>query len=367
MPSKPYFDRGTWRMKWWGGADRGWITVALCKHPEKMPKGRKPKRPPAEAILIARKYADLETQARHGVDVAPLRAHDLREHLTAYLDRFRRARAASSVPVLSRAVRLFLEHAQTEGVSTLEAIGPKHCKSYLDWRSRTVAHATMKSERGLLAKVWSDAMADGIIRTNPWLGAKVPGRKSMDPPPYWTEEELQRLIGACRGWLKDFVIVAANTGIRASALLSMEWRDVIWDRNVIVVRQVNDKGGRGYQVPMTASASTALARRHATSDPDNPLVFPGPRSGKVMRHKLPYEAVIKAARRAKLPDKGHWLHILRHTFATHAVMRGVPLITVSAWLGHSSIQMTERYTHIIPLESQRQIERFDLPPSDLET
>lgn len=351
-------------MKWFAGPDRKWITVTLCKHPEPVAKGKKPKRPPAEAVLIARKYADLETQARHGVDVAPLRAHDLTEYLTAYRERFGRARAATSVPVLNRAIRLFLVHAKAEKVSTVEGVGPKHCKSYLDWRAQSVAHATMKSERGLLAKVWSDALADGIIRSNPWLGAKVPGRKSMDPPPYWTEDELQRLVGACKGWLKDFVVVASNTGIRASALLALEWRDVVWDRNEIVVRQANDKGGRGYRVPMTTSASTTLARRHATSDPDNPLVFPGPRSGRVMRHKMPYEAVIKAARRAKLPDKGHWLHILRHTFATHAVMRGVPILTVSAWLGHSSIQMTERYTHIIPSESQRQIERFDLPPSD---
>lgn len=40
------------------------------------------------------------------------------------------------------------------------------------------------------------------------------------------------------------------------------------------------------------------------------------------------------------------LHILRHTCASRLVQRGVPLLTVKAWLGHSSVVMTERYAHL---------------------
>jgi site-specific recombinase XerD len=84
-----------------------------------------------------------------------------------------------------------------------------------------------------------------------------------------------------------------------------------------------------------------------------------------MRIKMPYKRLGALVRRLGLPDNGHYNHILRHTFATHAVMSGVPLLHVSAGSGTTSIKMTERYAHVIPSESQRHMERFDLsaPPS----
>ena len=39
-------------------------------------------------------------------------------------------------------------------------------------------------------------------------------------------------------------------------------------------------------------------------------------------------------------------HVLRHTFASHAIMRGVPIRQVQEWLGHGSIVETMRYAHL---------------------
>jgi integrase/recombinase XerD len=51
----------------------------------------------------------------------------------------------------------------------------------------------------------------------------------------------------------------------------------------------------------------------------------------------------KAAAKAGMNREDFWLHKFRDSFATHSLRNGVDLRTVSAWLGHADISMTQRY------------------------
>jgi site-specific recombinase XerD len=65
-----------------------------------------------------------------------------------------------------------------------------------------------------------------------------------------------------------------------------------------------------------------------------------------------------ACKRAGLRRIG-W-HVARHTFASHLVMRGVPIRTVQELLGHSTIEMTMRYAHLSPDARRAAVEVLDI-------
>jgi integrase len=73
-------------------------------------------------------------------------------------------------------------------------------------------------------------------------------------------------------------------------------------------------------------------------------------------------AFLLACKRANI--KNLRFHDLKHTFATRLVLSGVDLATVSKLLGHSSIQMTMRYSHPTPEALKKAVSTLDSPKSE---
>jgi integrase len=152
-----------------------------------------------------------------------------------------------------------------------------------------------------------------------------------------------------------YVLLSLRTGLRVGEALGLLWSDVdLGARKLIVQRNWDQKHGYGApksgktrEVPLAKDLVDALASfRAATGGPvlardrvPGSSGRPGPvRPSSVVR-------ALDAATRA-LGMRRVNPHLLRHTFASHAVMRGVPLRVVQAWLGHASIQQTMRYAHL---------------------
>ena len=105
---------------------------------------------------------------------------------------------------------------------------------------------------------------------------------------------------------------------------------------MITVRAENSKSKRARQIPGRPELLQALSRLPSTS---GEYVFPVRRVADVIRptwRKVKALAGIRPAAR---------FHSLRHSFGTALVARGVDLVTVKELLGHSSLAMTEIYTH----------------------
>ena len=116
------------------------------------------------------------------------------------------------------------------------------------------------------------------------------------------------------------------------------------------------KGGRSRDVPMSAELVAAL--RLLPSRFAGQLVWPG-EGGRNLTKGACKHPLWRACKRAGLRRVG-W-HVLRHTFASHLVMRGVPLKAVQELLGHATIEMTMRYAHLAPDVTRDAVRLLDAP------
>jgi integrase len=87
---------------------------------------------------------------------------------------------------------------------------------------------------------------------------------------------------------------------------------------------------------------------------DSTRVFPARDGSRLNDVK---DAFLDARKKAGLDDLR--FHDLRHTFASHLVMAGVDLMTVKELLGHKSLTMTERYSHLSPDHKARAVKVLD--------
>jgi integrase/recombinase XerD len=238
------------------------------------------------------------------------------------------------------------------------------CEAYTVHRLGSVKVSTFVRERGFLTPVFAKARRHRLIGENPWRDAVRPTPPEA-PPLYWTPAEVRRLIAAIPegDWLRDFVIVVANTGLRNEAAIQLRWGWVDFAAGTLTVPvRPGLKAKKRVVIPLSDDAREALTRRWAGAADTGPegLVFPSPRTGGPLSATVPFGRIGKAVKAAGIRDFGHYVHALRHSFATIAVERGVPLRIIQEWLGHSSIKTTERYARASEEASRRAMEGFSI-------
>jgi site-specific recombinase XerD len=137
--------------------------------------------------------------------------------------------------------------------------------------------------------------------------------------------------------MADLIEVLVDTGCRLSEILFMPFTDIYFDANVLI-SWVN-KGEKAKSIPMTSRVRTILLKRKASGDskPFNITVAQVERAWCWVRNVMGLDE-----------DKQWVIHALRHTLASSLVNADVDLYVVKEWLGHSTIQLTERYAHLNP-------------------
>jgi integrase len=166
-----------------------------------------------------------------------------------------------------------------------------------------------------------------------------------EPPgraPLLDAEQERALVAACDSQrLRMLALLGIETGCRLSKLTGLRWRDL--DLSAGILRVERSKSGKRRDLPLSAVALDLLRTWRPDGVPAGRYVLPTRSGRRWLAAQRPWERATNAAGLA-----GWRLHDLRHVFASRAVMRGVDLPTVAACLGHSGLQMVQRYSHLTP-------------------
>lgn len=200
----------------------------------------------------------------------------------------------------------------------------------------------------------------------------APKVKELRLPPqsfeFLTFEEADRFLAAAADEWRVAFTVAVKTGVRSGELRALKWRDIDLRAGKIVVRsniwrkrEDTPKGGRSREIPLAESALRALKSQQKATRLRSEYVFADDKGEPLTEHMIE-DVVRRTLRKAGVSKsrKFNW-HGLRHTFASHLVMRGVPLKTVQELLGHASIEMTMRYAHLSPDVKRDAVSFLDAP------
>jgi integrase len=194
-----------------------------------------------------------------------------------------------------------------------------------------------------LAKKW------GYLKRNPVEEVTRLKVNDAKPPRFLATEECQRLLEHSPDHLYPIFFTFLNTGMRKAELENLEWADVDLERRKIRIQRKDfwrPKTGER-DIPINQKLLELLTRLKDENDSglNSSFVFPH-KDGAQTKAKLRLQ-LIKIAERAGIENLTK-LHSLRHTFASHLVMKGVDLPTVQKLMGHSDIKTTMIYAHLAP-------------------
>jgi integrase/recombinase XerD len=200
------------------------------------------------------------------------------------------------------------------------------------------------------------------------LGRKMDLRVSLRknerlPEPFSREEVAQLILAAKNPKHRVLMMTAYSAGLRVSELVRLRPEHINSQR--MVIRVVQGKGRKDRYTLLSERLLSELRSYWRQYRPEKWLF-----DGQVRGNHLPRQTAARAyygmKERAGIV-RGHGIHTLRHSFATHLLEAGVDLRTIQILLGHKSFSTTLKYLHVTKKrvqETQSPLDLLRLPQSN---
>lgn len=160
---------------------------------------------------------------------------------------------------------------------------------------------------------------------------------------FLSDGERAKLLDECQKSVSPYlyliVVLALSTGARKMELLTLKWNDVDLQRGLMVLHETKNDYRRSL---VLAGHALALMKEHSKIRRlDTDLVFPGIKGDKPFDITSAWEWALK---RAEIND--FRFHDLRHCASSYLAMNGASLAEIAEVLGHKTLQMVKRYSHL---------------------
>jgi integrase len=158
-----------------------------------------------------------------------------------------------------------------------------------------------------------------------------------------SQDEVNRLLDSCRNsrspYLYCIVLIALSTGARQGEILNLAWQHIDFTNGLAFIKET--KNGRPRSIALEIPIIDELKRLYALRDPLKLLIFASRTAfGRIDIKKSWNQALERAG------ISNCRFHDMRHTFATNVAILGASNLELKALMGHRTLQMLQRYTHL---------------------
>lgn len=212
------------------------------------------------------------------------------------------------------------------------------------------APATIRRVFNVISPVFSYAKKRDLYNgDNPVAKVEIPSEDNRRSRFLSQEESITLLEELCKvsTTARDMALISLHCGLRAGEIFKLTWNDVDFRNETILIKDT--KSGRNRHAIMTQEVKAMLERRRGLNAFG--LVFLSRTGEQITEVSDAFaRAVARLGFNEGVTDRRQKVvfHTLRHTYASWLVMSGVDLYTVQRLMGHSTISMTERYSHLAP-------------------
>ena len=210
-------------------------------------------------------------------------------------------------------------------------------------RGEKRTNATVNRYLAALSHTLSTASDElGWLESNPMLKIKR-HTESAGRVRYLDDKERINLLEACKQssnkQLYTIVVIALSTAMRKSEILNLTRKTVFLKEGFVILNTT--KNGSRRRVPIIGHAHDVLLNQLKIARFDSDYIFPRKDGKKPIDIKRPWEMAIL---RAGIKD--FRFHDLRHSAASYLAMNGASNRDLMEILGHRTLQMTSRYSHL---------------------
>ncbi len=300
---------------------------------------------------------------RYRSDVFSQKASKTQEGEKYIIDRWEKALGKNVLSSInSELVNRTLLEIEAEG-DTRQRNGHKNRDSHAPAQPKS--RRTMKYYRDTLAMVFKHGAKWGWIGHDPMDNVKPITKLRNERIRYLDDDERKALLAACRACnnrqLYPLVVFALSTGGRKGEILGLTLDDVDLKRGVAIFR--NTKNGEIRAVPLVGHLKEILQAqidwvkekyKGLDEKPSKRWLFPSRNGQAPIDIRKPWE---KARDSAGLID--FRFHDLRHSTASYLAMSGASQLEIAEVLGHRTLQMVKRYSHLSDSHVKGLISRLD--------